>query len=394
VRSRITRGLTQDTYLLSFTSLFADVSTEMLYPILPIFVTQVLGASAGTLGAIEGVATATQYLVQGPSGWLSDRLRSRRFLAASGFLAAALAKPLIGSSASWPEALAGRFADRFGTGIRSAPRDAMIASSVAADARGRAFGLESVGDNLGAFIGPLVCALVLFAMHLPLRSVFYLALIPGLASVVFVLLVRERPLPSTSRGDGPRLRGLSADYWKYLVATCVFGLGNATNALLILRAQNIGLSLEATVIVYAGLNLSAAVASLPAGYLSDRFGRKRTLMAALGIFVITYAGFALGTNGVVVAILLLLFGLFQGTFRAIGKALAADLSPESRRGTGLGLYAATVGLTGLFGGVIGGQLWDRLGPAATFWYGSIFGVLGIVTLGLLVNHRRPDRQSP
>jgi MFS family permease len=356
----------------------------MLFPVLPIFVTQVLGASAGTLGAMEGMATATQYVVQGPSGWLSDRLRSRRFLAASGFLVAALAKPLIGFSASWPEALAGRFADRFGTAIRSAPRDAMIAGSVGYEARGRAFGLESVGDNLGAFIGPLVCALVIFGMHLPIRSVFYLALIPGLASVVVVLLVKERAAAAAGPGNRPHLRGLPAEYWKYLLATSVFGLGNATNALLILRAENVGLSLETTVLVYAGFNLCASVASLPAGYLSDRFGRKRTLMAGLGIFVITYTGFAVGANVVVVAILLVFFGAFQGTFRTIGKALAADLTPESRRGAGLGLYAATVGLSGLFAGVIGGQLWDRLGPATTFWYGSALGILGIVAVGLLV----------
>jgi MFS family permease len=230
-------------------------------------------------------------------------------------------------------------------------------------------------------------------MHLPIRSVFYLAMIPGLASVVVVLLVRERAMATASPGNRPQLRGLPADYWKYLLATCVFGLGNATNALLILRAENVGLSLETTVIVYAGFNLCASVASLPAGYLSDRFGRKRTLMAGLGIFVITYTGFAVGANVVVVAILLVLFGAFQGTFRTIGKALAADLSPESRRGAGLGLYAATVGFSGLFAGVIGGQLWDRLGPAATFWYGSVLGILGIVAVGLLVTPGGGDQRS-
>ena len=172
-------GLPRDTYLLAFTSLFADVSTEMLYPVLPIFVTQVLGASARTLGAIEGVATATQYLVQGPSRWLSDRFRSHRLLPAGGYLLAAVAKPLIGTSTSWTQALAGRFVDRAGTGTRSALRDALIAASVSDELRGRAFGPEGLGDNLGAFIGPLLALLLLFNMRYPIRSLSYLAILPG-----------------------------------------------------------------------------------------------------------------------------------------------------------------------------------------------------------------------
>src|SRR5450759_4953396 len=225
-------GLTRATYLLAVTSLVGDISTEMLYPVLPIFVTQVLGASAGTLGGMEGVANATQYLVQGPSGWLSDRLRSRRLLAAGGYLLAALAKPLIGISTSWPQALTGRFVDRFGTGTRSAPRDALIAASASDDARGRAFGLEGLGDNLGAFIGPLLAILLLFSMRYPIRSLFYLALIPGLLSFFLMLLVPERRVERSDAAPG-RVRDLSPGYWKYLLATGLFGLGNSTNALLI-----------------------------------------------------------------------------------------------------------------------------------------------------------------
>jgi MFS family permease len=393
---RYTSGLTRDTYLLSFTSLFADVSTEMLYPVLPIFVTQVLGASAGTLGGIEGVATATQYLVQGPSGWLSDRLSSRRPLAAAGYLVAALAKPLIGSAASWPQALAGRVVDRVGAGTRSAPRDAMIAASAPDEMRGRAFGLEGLGDNLGAFIGPLLAVFLLFGLRVQLRSIFYMAIIPGLASFALILLVRERPNvrpAATARG---RARELPADFWKYLVATGLFGLGNSTNALIILRAQNIGLSLEMTIFVYAGFNLCASLASFPSGYVSDRFGRKRTLIAAIAIFVITYAGLAAGKSPFIFAILFVLFGVFQGMYRAVGKALASDLTPRELRGTGLGLYSATIGLTSLVASVAGGQLWDRLGPAATFWYGAALGLVGMIAVVTLVSQSRPGgaRSAP
>ncbi len=384
---RFTRGLSSDTYLLSFTSLFADVSTEMLYPILPIFVTRVLGASAGTLGVMEGVANATQYLSQGPSGWLADRIRSPKRLAAAGFLVAALAKPFIGASTSWPEALAGRFADRLGTGTRSAPRDAMIAGSAVEDARGRAFGLESVGDNLGAFIGPLVCALLLLVAHLQIRWIFVLAAVPGLVSAGLVMLVKGRSRAEPAAVTEEKgLRELPPAYWKYIAAVALFGLGNATNALVILRAQDLGLSLQGTLFAYAGFNLCASMAALPAGYVSDRLGRKSTLMVALAVFVITYVGFAAGEGVVVAGLLLVLFGVYQGVFRAVGKALAADLSPEPVRATGLGVYSATVGLTGLVASVAGGQLWDRIDPAAAFWYGAAVGVVGLAALGILVPH--------
>jgi MFS family permease len=391
---RFTSGLSRDTYLLSLTSLLADSSTEMLYPVLPFFITHVLGASAGTLGGIEGVANATQYLSQGPSGWLSDRLTSRRRLAAAGYLVAALAKPVIGSSGSWPQALAGRFADRLGSGTRSAPRDAMIAASAGGDARGRAFGLEGFGDNLGAFVGPLLCLLFIFTLRFPIRSVFYLALVPGLAAFFLVLLVRD-PRPDQERDHAGRggIRELPSGYWKYLLATGLFGLGNSTNALLILRAQNIGLSLETTILIYAGFNLCASLASFPSGYLSDHLGRKRMLLAGLAIFVVTYAGFALGGNLVVVGVLFVLYGAFQGTYRAVGKALASDLSPGRLRGTGLGLYSATVGLTALVASVTGGQLWDRLGPPSTFWYGAVLGLAGMVAVAFLVRGGKPEAEG-
>lgn len=384
---RRTSELSRDTYLLAFTSLLADASTEMLYPILPTFLTRELGASVATLGGIEGVANATQYLVQGPSGWLSDRLRSRRMLAAAGYLLAALAKPIVGSSISWPQALAGRFADRLGTGVRSAPRDAMIAASASGDAQGRAFGLEGLGDNLGAFAGPILALVLLFGMHLQLRSLFYLALIPGLGSFFLILLVRERRPDPRDAVSPAHLDEMPKAFWKYLSATGLFGLANTTNALLVLRAQNVGLSPQTTILVYAGFNLCASLASYPSGYLSDRLGRKRTLVAALGLALIAYAGFALGGNGLLIAFVFALYGGFQGIYRATGKSLASDLSPAELRGTGFGMYSATIGLTSLVASIVGGQLWDRLGPAATFSYSAIFSAIGIAAMVLLVADR-------
>jgi MFS family permease len=231
--------------------------------------------------------------------------------------------------------------------------------------------------------------LLLFGLRYPIRSIFYFALVPGLASFFLVLLVRERRAELGPTARTGRARDLPTRFWMYLLATGLFGLGNSTNALLILRAQNLGLSLQTTILVYSGFNLCASLASFPSGYLSDHVGRKRTLLVALGIFVVTYAGFAIGRNAVIVAGLFVLYGVFQGTYRTIGKAFASDLSPEVLRGTGLGLYSSTVGLSALIASVVAGQLWDRVSPSATFWYSSAFGLIGILAVLVLVSDGRP-----
>jgi MFS family permease len=188
-RTRFFAGISKNTVLLAFTSLFADISTEMLYPVLPVFLTQTLHASGSIVGMVEGVAQATQYTVQGFSGWLSDDLQNRKSLALAGYFLSAVAKPLIGLAKAWPGVMGGRFLDRLGAGFRSAPRDALIASSVSAENRGRAFGLEGIGDNLGACLGPVLAVVLLMSFHIDIRLIFYLAIIPGLLAVFMILLV-------------------------------------------------------------------------------------------------------------------------------------------------------------------------------------------------------------
>src|SRR5207247_1899298 len=241
--------------LLAFTSFFADVSTEMLYPVLPLFVTRELRGPASVVGVIEGVAEATQNIVQGASGWAADRLRRDKPVALVGYALAALAKPFIGLSTVWPQVLVGRFVDRAGTGIRSAPRDALIAGSIEEARRGSAFGLEGFGDNLGAVVGPLLAAALLYLLDVDLRVIF----------------------------------------------------------------------------------LVAALVSYPAGDLADRLGPKRVLVGALAVFAIAFVGFAVASNGLAVAVLFALYGVHQGTFRAVGKTLAVELVPASLRASGVGL---------------------------------------------------------
>jgi MFS family permease len=382
-------GLSRDTVLLAFASLFADISTEMLYPILPVFLTQVLRASGSVVGLVEGIAQATQNIVQGFSGWLSDKLRKRKSLALAGYLLAAIGKPLMGLSQAWPQLLGARFLDRLGAGFRSAPRDALIASSVSEESRGRAFGLESFGDNLGAFLGPLLAILLLVTLHLDLRWIFYLAIIPGLLAFVMTLFVREgKAVVQTKAKISVSWRQFPTAYWKYLLLTALFGIGNSSNSFLILRTRDIGASAMVTILIYAGFNLVAALISYPAGSLSDRWGRKGVLLLSLVVFFVAYLGFALSRSIVVISLLFVFYGLFQGIFRSVGKAVAADFVPEELRATGVGWYSATVGLLGLISSIVAGQLWDRIDHGAVFYYGAVFALAG--TVGLLFLF--PDKQ--
>jgi MFS family permease len=383
-------GLSRNTFLLALSSLFADISTEMLYPVLPVFLTQVLHASGSIVGIIDGTAQATQNIVQGFSGAVSDRLQRRKPIALIGYLLAAVAKPLMGAATVWQALLGARLLDRLGAGTRAAPRDALVASSVDEADRGRAFGLEGLGDNAGAFLGPLVALFLLYGLHVDLRSVFYLAIIPGLLAFLMVLLVTEKPVAVVAKskieinlGQFPRR------YWKYLLATALFVMGNSSNAFLILQTRDVGVSLENTILIYAAFNLVAALISYPSGALSDRWGRRNILLAAFAVFFVAYFGFALTRNVVMIAALFVLYGLYQGAFRAVGKALASDLVPERLRASGVGWYSTTVGLLQLLASIAAGLLWDRVGHAAVFYFGALFAAVGIIGLLALVPAESP-----
>jgi hypothetical protein len=270
VIQRYFSGLSRNTFLFAFASLFADISTEMLYPVLPVFLTQTLKASGSIVGLVDGFAQAMQNIVQGFSGALSDKLQKRKGIALAGYLMAAVAKPLMGLSTVWQGVFGARLLDRLGAGTRSAPRDALIASSVDEKDRARAFGLEGLGDNAGAFLGPLLAVFLLYARHVGIRAIFYLAIIPGLLAFFMVLLAKEQHAAVTAEAKTDvSLRQFPEGYWKYLLVTALFGLGNSSNAFLILRTQDIGASLETTILIYAAFNLVAALISYPAGSLSD-----------------------------------------------------------------------------------------------------------------------------
>ena len=378
-------GLTKNSVFLACASLFSDISTEMLYPILPIYLTQNLKASGSIVGVIEGIAQASQNIIQGLSGYLSDKWQRRKPIALFGYILSAVSKPFIGIASTWPGAFAARISDRLGAGTRAAPRDALIASSVDEKNKGKAFGLEGIGDNLGAFLGPLVTVLLFFTFQLNIRYIFYLAIIPGLFAVLMILLVKEGKSDSKIKSKiDIHIGKFPNAYWKYLMVIALFGIGNSSNSFLILMVKGEGLSLIDTVLVYALFNLVAALISYPAGSLSDRFGRKPILLISFVIFLVSYIGFASTSRILLVSVLFVFYGLFQGIFRSVGKTFAADFVPENLRASSIGWYSTVVGLSGLVANIIAGQLWDQISHAAVFIYGAVFSCIGIIFLVILI----------
>ncbi len=384
LRARYFSGLSANTFLIALASLFADTSTEMLYPVLPLFLTQTLGAPVTVVGLVEGIAQATQNISQGVSGWISDKLGRRKSIAMAGYALAAVAKPLIGLSTLWPGVLGARVLDRLGSGARSAPRDALVAASADYPSRGKAFGLEGIGDNLGAFLGPLIAIAVLGVAHADLRSIFFIAFVPGALATLMILLVRERPSPAAAKAKlDLSLRLFPRSYWTYLLVTALFGIGNSSSSFLILRPRDLGASLTTTIFLYALVNLAAAIASYPAGALSDRVGRKGVLLLAFLVCFAVYLGFGISSSVVLVGVLFVLYGCYQGIFRSVGKALASDLVPSELQASGVGWYTATIGITGLVASIVGGELWTRISPSATFLLGAGSAFLGSGALVLL-----------
>jgi MFS family permease len=391
IKQKYFSGLSKNSLLLAFASLFADISTEMLYPILPIYLTQNLKAGGSIVGIIEGIAEATQNIIQGLSGYLSDKWQRRKPIALFGYILAAISKPLMGIATVWQGVLGARISDRLGSGTRSAPRDALIASSVAEKDKGKAFGLEGIGDNMGAFLGPLITVLLFFTLQVNIRYIFYLAIIPGLFAVLMILLVKEKRTDSKAKSKlDIHIKIFPKAYWKYLFVIALFGIGNSSNSFLILQIKDEGLSLMNTVLVYAMFNLVAALISYPAGSLSDKFGRKHLLLISFIIFLISYTGFAFISNLFLLGILFVFYGLFQGIFRSAGKTFAADFVPANLRASSIGWYSTTVGLAGLVASIVAGELWDKVSHAAVFIYGAIFSITGIVALLILI----PGKQTP
>jgi len=376
--------------VLAAVSFLTDVSSEIIYPLLPIFLTTVLGAGAAAVGAIEGAAETTSALLKLASGWWSDRVSRRKPLVVAGYALASAARPLVAIAQSSVQVLAIRITDRIGKGIRGAPRDALIADSVDPSIRGRAFGFHRAADHAGAVIGPLIAFALLQSQTVDLRTVFLLAAIPGLLSVlVLVLGVREAPrpvraTPGVATTSPPVLTiGLGGRFWVFLAAVFLFTLGNSTDAFLILRANQLGVPVALVPILWAGLHIVKSASSMPGGALSDRVGRKPLILAGWTLYALVYFAFGQATESWHAWALFLTYGLFFGLTEGTERAMVADLVGRERRGTAYGWFNLAIGIGALPASLLFGLVWDRFGPARAFQVGSGFAfVAAMVLLGV------------
>ena len=369
-------------------SFFTDVASEMVVPVLPLFLTGVLGAPVAAVGLIEGVAESTASVLRVFAGWLSDRTGRRKPLMLVGYGLSNLTKPLLALSTAWPQVLAIRFGDRLGKGIRGAPRDALIADSVEPAVRGRAFGFHRSMDTAGAAVGPLLAAGTLVLTAGDARAVFWLAAVPGVASVLLGLwLLRDRPAPPRDAA-APRLgfRHLGRPFGLLTAVTTLFALGNSSDAFLILRAQDVGMAVAVIPLAYFAFNLLYSLLATPAGILSDRIGRRPLLVAGYAVFALVYAGFAVAPNAVVAAGLLLAYGAYYACTEGVARALVADLVPAELRASAMGTYATATGLALLPASVIAGALWQGVGPWAPFAYGATLAAAAALLLAVLPLH--------
>jgi MFS family permease len=382
-----TRSLGRNVIALGVVSFFTDMSSEMIYPLLPVFLTTTLGASAGMLGAIEGAAETTASLLKLASGWWSDRVGKRKPLVVIGYGIASFVRPLIAVAQSTTQVLAIRLTDRVGKGIRNAPRDALIAESVDPSIRGRAFGFHRAADHAGAVIGPVLAFALLQGLGFELRTVFWLALIPGiLAMITVVVFVREasvaRASVNASAGHQAKAQPIPRSFWAYLGVVLLFTLGNSTDAFLLLRANQLGVPLALVPILWATLHVVKSAASTHGGALSDRIGRAPTLIAGWTIFALVYLGFAVASQQWHVWALFVVYGLFFALTEGTERALVADFT-GAKRGTAFGWFHLTVGLGALPASVVFGLIWDRAGASSAFYLGAGFAALAAIGIAVI-----------
>jgi len=373
-------GLSPNVIRLGLISFFADVSSEMLYPLVPIFLTVVLGAPVAAVGFIEGVAESIASLLKTVSGRMSDLSGRRRPYITAGYTASAIAKPLLALAGGWPLVLLARAVDRFGKGLRSSPRDALIADSASAQCRGKAFGWHRGMDTLGAVVGPILALVLISLTHDNLRLIFLLAFIPGIIGAGLTLAVRERRHQMPVDSAGNRYRALPGAFRSYMIAWGVFAIANSSDVFLILKAKQVGYATTMVMVLYVLYNVVYALASPVLGSLSDRVGRKKVLVGGLIVFALVYMGFALASHTWQLWVLFAVYGLYIAATEGVGKAFAIDLVPSGIRASAVGVLGTVTGIAALVASSVAGLLWSTVGPWAAFGYGALGALAGAVLI--------------
>ena len=391
------RQLPRNVWAVGLTSLFMDISSEMVLNIIPLFLANVLGVQTSIIGLIEGIAEATASILKLFSGWLSDKMGGRKWLAVAGYGLSAVTKPFFYLASSW-ELIAGvRWADRIGKGIRTAPRDALVADSVTKETRGLAFGFHRAMDTAGAMIGLIIAAVVVWMAQAnsinlsksTFQTIVLISLIPALLAVLSlaigaqdVVVKNHRALPKFS------LRSMGKPFSIFLVIVSIFTLGNSSDAFLVLRAQNLGMSVTGILVMLVVFNLVYSLVSTPAGSLSDRVGRRRLIIGGWLVYAAIYLGFALASHAWQVWALYVAYGLYYGMAYGTANAMVADLVPENLRGTAYGTYNAVIGLLAFPASLTAGLLWQGaggwagFGPSAPFLFGGSLALVAAVLMAV------------
>jgi MFS family permease len=389
------RRLPRNVVAIGLVSLLNDASSEIIYPLLPIFLTASLGASAEAIGIIEGLAESISSLLKLFAGYLSDRLAKRKSLVVAGYSVASLARPLLAFAQTWTQVLAIRLTDRVGKGIRTAPRDAMIADTVRVEQRGIAFGFHRAMDHAGAVIGPLIgyVLVILFVANAKspttkeFSRIFLVASVPALIAVlVAMFFMRESPVKSSSENQVRKLslRGFDSNFKRFLLVLALFTLSNSSDSFLILRAMDAGVSVAVVPLLWAAHHGTKVLSSLLGGDLSDRLGRKRLIVSGWILYAAVYAGFAYATNQASLWVLFLVYGIYFGLAEGAEKALVADLVRPEQRGTAYGLYNLAFGITVFPASFLMGTIWDWKGPTVAFLVSAFMGATAAMLLLILV----------
>ena len=389
------RDLPRNVWAVGLTSFFMDISSEMVLNILPLFLANVLGVKTNIIGLIEGLAEATASILKLFSGWLSDKLGGRKWLAVAGYGLSAVMKPFFYIASTW-ELIAGvRWIDRVGKGIRTAPRDALVADSVTQETRGLAFGFHRTLDTAGALVGIIIAAVVVWLAQRntldlsksTFQTVVLISLLPAFLAVLS-LAVGAKDVAIKGQRAAPKfsLRGMGKPFNTFLVIVSIFTLGNSSDAFLVLRAQNLGISVIGILVMLAMFNLIYSMVSTPAGSLSDRIGRRRLIIGGWLVYAAIYLGFAFAQTAWQVWALYVIYGLYYGMAYGTANALVADLVPDHIRGTAYGTYNAFIGILTFPASFIAGVLWQGMGswkgfgPSAPFLFG---GTLALIAAGLM-----------
>jgi MFS family permease len=396
-------GIHPNVFFLGLVSLLTDVSSEMIFTLVPLFVVDVLSGSALDVGIIGGLSESFDAIFRIFSGRISDRFRKRKLLAIIGYGLSTAVKPFMLLASAWGGVLGVRFGDRIGKGIRSSPRDALIADSVSADKRGKSFGIHRAMDTAGAFIGLATAAIIIYALQgngFQLASDTYrwmviIGIMPAVLAVIILIgLVKETKASSSDTAKGASAaqiagkQAFSGQFKLFLLIMAVFTLGNSSDFFIVLRAQNLDVNVLNITLMLVLFNFTYVIVSAPAGIISDKLGRRRIIVIGWAIYALVYLGFALATSVWSMWVLFAAYGIYYGIVEGVAKAYVADLVPAERRGTAYGYYQASVGLMLLPASVIAGLLWDKVNPATPFYFGAGLAFLAMLGLLLLLKEKR------